>query len=231
MAGRLRYLICLFVLGAMTKARAEAPAAGVRHLSFTVFSAQPITGLMYRARMDAASSPIDFYPTARSPDYDYQGPASVCFWDGASGRIVAEVTVPLGITSALFLFAASGSVDGGARYQVRVLDDGLRSHAAGELRVLNYSGLNLSGTINRKRVMLPDGSALSPQVGRSADILLRAPFKDKSFQAYAETIPVGETGRALLILLPPYRPGALEVQSRLLLDAPAVTPQKMPGGK
>jgi hypothetical protein len=57
-------------------------------------------------------------------------------------------------------------------------------------------------------------------VGAAAAITLRTPFKERNYQAYAETIFPGAIGRTLLLLLPPYRRGSLEVQSRVLLDVP-----------
>ena len=231
MAGRFRYLIGLLIVAAMLGARGETPAPEVQHLEFTVFSAQPVKGLMYRAQVTAASIPLEFYPTARSPRYAYQGPARICFWNGEAGSIAAEITVPPGITSALFLFAPEGSLAGSTRYRVQVLDDGWRHHTSGGLRIVNYSGLDLSGTVNRKQVMLAAGAEITQRAGGSADIKLRTRFKDQSFQAYAETIPVGESGRALLMLLPPYRTGALEVQSRLLLDTPALSGRDKSGAR
>ena len=57
-------------------------------------------------------------------------------------------------------------------------------------------------------------------VGRSASINLRTPFRDRTYQAYTETLLLQESDRALLLLLPPYHRGSLEVQSRVLTDSP-----------
>ena len=46
-------------------------------------------------------------------------------------------------------------------------------------------------------------------------------FKQRTYQSYACTATLGRNERALLILFPPFYAGALEVQSRLLLDKPA----------
>jgi hypothetical protein len=221
MARIFRHLTLLGLSSALVAASVRPETAPERHLDFTVFSSQPISGLAYRPSVDAAPCPLIFYPTARSPRYDYRGPPKISFTDGKTGTVVAEAVVPPTISSALFLLTVDRTANGETRYRVRVLDDSVRRHAPGELHVLNYSGLLLSGIINRRPVTLADGRAILVSAGNSADIRLCTAFNGKSYQAYADSVPIGQSGRALLILLPPYQRGALEVQSRLLFDAPS----------
>ena len=56
------------------------------------------------------------------------------------------------------------------------------------------------------------------------DINLRAQVKGRSYQACALATRVPPAERALLLLLPPYQRGAVEVQWRLLVDK--VSPEK-----
>jgi hypothetical protein len=218
MARIFRHLTLLGLSWALPAASAQQETTPERRLNFTVFSAQPISGLAYRPSWNAALCPLTFYPTARSPRYDYRGPDRISLLDIKSGTVLAVAVVPPRISSALFLLTMDGTPGGEMRYRVRVIDDSVRRQAPGELHVLNYSGLMLSGTVNRRPVTLADGHALLVPIGISADIQLRTAFNGKSYQAYADSLRVEQSGRALLILLPPYRRGALEVQSRLLLD-------------
>ena len=94
--------------------------------------------------------------------------------------------------------------------------------------MLNLSGLSLSGTVNNEKVTLKAGLNPTLTIGRSAKVTLNTTFKNKTYQSYASTVSLGRNERALLILLPPFYPGALEVQSRLLLDQP---PAAAPAGR
>ena len=197
-----------------------------RTFSFTVFSAEPVSNLAYKPNADAAPLPLVFYPTARSPRYEYCGPETVCFVDVTTGMVTAEAHVPVEIRMALLIFSpVTPAAPGAMRYTVRVIDDSVLGHAPGGLVVQNFSGLPLDGTINRRHIVLAPGSTTAIQVGSVVTVQLRTLFRGRSYQAYAETIQLDESGRALLFLLPPFHRGSLEVQSRLLLDSPvAVAP-------
>jgi hypothetical protein len=224
MAHPFRYLIAFAALAAAL--RAQSPASADQPLHFTVFSAKPITGLGYAPRAGAAAAHVQFYPTARSPRYDYRGAMPLRFTDG-SNTVVAEAVVPSEIHDALLLFAAIDPPAGDApkaastlKYRVAVLDDGAARNAAGGLAVINFSGLALGGTIAGKEVTLKDGLNPVQAVGRSAKIVLKTTLKGRSFQAYAEDVKLKKNERALLIFFPPFYKGSLEVQSRLLIDEP-----------
>jgi len=208
---------------------AQIPRPPDQPLHFSVFSAQPIAGLSYLPRPNTAAAKLIFYPTARSPRYDYRGAMPVRFVDSGSGAVVAEVTVPLEFSNALLLFSPIGppvASSTGAKpattlkYRVAVLDDGGGRQPAGSLAIINFSGLALNGIVDGKDVTLKDGLNAAQTVARSAKILLRASVKGRIYQAYAETLQLKKNERALLILFPPFYRGSFEVQSRLLVDEP-----------
>ena len=222
MAQLRRYLTSLVIaLATGLTVQAGSPSGPERTVSFTVFCSEPTPTLAYIPYPDAATVPLAFYPTARSPQYSYGGPVPLQLFEMTTGRVVAEINFPAEVRTALLILTPDKTRPGEtSRYQVRVVDDGTLTHAPGELLVLNISGLTLSGTINRRSVALQDGINAPIGVGESATINLRTRFKDRSYQAYADTIPLGPSGRALLLLLPPYHRGSLEVQSRVLVDSP-----------
>jgi hypothetical protein len=225
----LRIITVTFALVTMVAtARAQSPAAG-QSVRFAVFSAQPIKDVAFVPRANAAPLKLAFQPTARSVRYEYRGAMPLRFVDANTGALVAEAIIPTGIQSALLLFSPiePAKSTGGLRYQIAVLDDGASRHGPGGLAIINLSGLALSGKVNDQSVTLKPGLNPTLTVGRSVAIKLSTVFKQRTYQSYAGTATLGRNDRALLILFPPFYAGALEVQSRLLLDQPpgaATTP-------
>ena len=210
---------------------AQPPRPADQPLRFTVFSAQPVAGLSFAPRPGVVATKVVFYPTARSPRYEYRGAMPLRFTDAASGAVLAEAVVPPEIHDALLLFAAvepapaaAGKPASGLRYQVSVLDDSALRHASGGLAIINFSGLELSGTIGKASVTLKPGLNPTMAVSRTAKIMLRTTLKGRSYQAYAGDLMLKKNERALLILFPPFYKGSLEVQSRLLVDEPPAPP-------
>jgi hypothetical protein len=206
----------------------ETPSAA--KLRFTVFSPGQIAGLSYAAVAKPALkiSPLIFFPNSRSPVYDYAGPMPLQFMDEKSGEIVASVDVPAEIQEPLLVFfPLQRPSDRGLRFHVYVHDDAKTRHGAGGLAVLNFSGLALSGTLDHTHVEWQDGYYGPYAVGASAAMQLSTLFRARKIQSYAETVALGKNGRALLILLPPFRKGSLEIQSRVLLDE--IVPVKKAG--
>ena len=217
----LHVIAAMFVLGS-APAQAQPPAA-VQSVRFTVFSAQPIKNVSFVPRSNAAPLKLTFQPTARSTRYEYRGVMPLRFVDANGGAIVAEANIPSGIQNALLLFSpleAGKSGAPGLRYQIAVLDDGAGRHAPGGLAIINLSGLALSGKVNEQAVTLKPGLNPTLTVGRSTNIKLTTVFKQRTYQSYVGAATLGRNERALLILFPPFKSGALEVQSRLLVDQP-----------
>ena len=221
MAHSLRYLIAaVLAIGAalLTPGRAASAEQAVR---FTVFASRTASGLSFSPRVGQPSVRVVVYPTARSPRYEYRGPMPLRFQDAKSGVVVAEATVPPSITEALLLFVPLEPLPAtGLRYQVFVLDDSSARQAPGSLALINFSGLEMSGTIDGQSVTLVTGLNPVQTIGRSAAVALRTTLNGRSYQAYAGTIELKNSERALLLLLPPFYKGSLEVQSRLLIDSP-----------
>ena len=252
-------------IGAMFVLGVAWPLAAVeivpeRTLQFTVFSPNPIAGLVFRPRPDGPAKAIVFYPTARSPRYEYRGSNSLRFyqaptptpaqagpkpaslpgatqrvplWDNPGGdddlvpnsSCVAEVDLPPGLQHAFLLFQLIPSAPGRSlRYHVQILDDSTNRGEARTVSIVNLSGLALHGKIGEREVSLPGGMTAPLFVGRATAIELRTPFKQRAFPAYVDTIELKPGERGLLILFPPFRPGSLEVQFRLLLDEPPSVP-------
>lgn len=211
----------LFALGALAAiARAQtAPPTAIR---FTVFSDRPVSGLSYTPAPKGAAVPLVFYPTARSPRYEYRGPSPLRFVEALSGAVVAEAVVPPEIHQPLLLFSAiTPAPTTGLRYRIQVLDDEALHRAPAGLTILNLSGLALSGTVDQQAITLTVGLNAPIPLAHAAKVQLRTTLKNRSYQSYVDTIALEKSARALLILFPPFYQGSLEVQSRLLHDTPA----------
>lgn len=220
--GYLRRVLCFALLslaafGVMWGQTAPAAGPSVR---FTVFSAKPITELTYVSRIGGPPQKVVFQPTARSVRYEYRGPMPIRFVDATEGVAVAEAVIPAGMTNALLLFSPLEKAQGAIRYQVAVLDDSAARQGPGGLAIINLSGLTLEGTINDQKITLKAGLNPPVAVTRAAKVALTTVFKNRIYQSYTGNVTLGRNERALMILFPPFRPGALEVQSRVLLDQP-----------
>jgi len=220
MAHALRYLIVAMFVALVGTLRAQ-PAAPEQRVRFTVFSSRPAEGLAYVARTGQPAAPVTLYPTARSPRYEWRGVMPLRLLDAKTGAVLAEATVPPAITEALLLLVPlSPAPATGLRYQVYVLDDTAARLAPGRLAIINLSGLALAGTLGEQPVALAAGLNSAQPVNRATSLVLRTTLKGRSFQSYTGTLDLAKNERALLLLLPPFYKGSLEVQSRLLVDTP-----------
>lgn len=200
-------------------------------MHFTVFSAVPVSGVGFLSKPDGPPTPVVFYPTARSPRYEYVGPNPLRFQSipaagpastATEAKSMAEVTFAPNIREAFLLFEPMmPPTKEGVRYRVYVLDDSAVRQGPGTLTLVNLSGLPLNGSAGKSFVNLRDTLVAPFTIGRSAKVSLRVPYAGRNYQAYADTIDLEAGERALLILFPPFRAGSLEVQSRLLIDRPA----------
>jgi len=222
-----RAFFALWAVITVSQTLAQTSPPSSSPVRFTVFAARPVANLSFAPRANAAPQNLSFYPTARSPRYEYRGAMPLRFSDAVSGAVVAEAAIPAEVRDALLLFSPIEPVPTtGLRYRISVLDDSAARRGAGELAVINLSGLAINGTVNQQEVTLKTGLNPALAVGRSAKILLHTSVKGRRYQAHADTFALARQERALLILFAPFYKGSLQVQSRLLLDTPPVVAPK-----
>ena len=172
-----------------------------------------------------AKLPLKFNPTARSGRHTYNGISPVKFIDNETGVVVAEAAVPPEMREPLILFTELPvPTTRGLRYKVSVIDDSAAKLGAGHLAILNLSGLKLTGTLDRTELTVDDGLNAPVPFTRQAKLTLFTSARGTRVQSYSEVIAPPKSSRLLLILFPPTRKGALEVQSRALSDEPPKPP-------
>lgn len=198
--------------------RAASPAAPVT-LRFTVFSPRPPGEAAYVPGPGQPPTRLRFHPLARSPRYDYRGPAVVRLIAPRDRALLAEAEIPAGLTSALIVLLSDEKAAG--RWRTIVLDDGEARFRAGQLVLVNLSGLELDGSLNERPLKPVPGPNPALSVPRTAQLVLRTSARGATYQALAADLNLSEGERALLLLLPPLRPGTFAVQHRLLVDRPA----------
>jgi hypothetical protein len=198
--------------------RAQPSPVAQPVVRFTVFAAEPIEGLGYAVQPGGAAVPLRFYPTERSGIHEHRGREPLRLVEVRTGDEVAVVPIPAGMREVLLLVSPMTAGPGGRRHRVTVLDDGPRQRTAGQIQILNLSGLDLSGELNGRRIAIEAGLNPAVSAGRSARLVMRTRFRDRSYLSWHDTISLGSAGRALLILFPPFLSGSVEVQTRVLLD-------------
>lgn len=219
MAHALRYLIaCVGLLLAAPLALAQAAKGPT--VRFTVYALRPIEGLGL-AGATGAGQPVAFSALGRSVRYTYTGPGPVKFIDITTKEVVAEAVVPPEIREPLFLFLdPPANNPRKLRHQIAVLDDSAAKLASGQLAILNLSGLKLTGTLDKADLALEAGLNAPVPVKAGAKLTLFATARGTRVQSYADVLRPGKTARLLLIIFPPARKGALEVQARFLAEEP-----------
>lgn len=203
-------------------------AAGQRpgqiSIRFTVFSLAPIEGLAY-VSTTGAKLPLKFNPASRSSRHTYNGAPLLKFIEVETGTVVAEATVPPEIREPLLLFTPLPAASArGLRYQVSVVDDSGAKLGAGHLAILNLSGLKLTGLLDKTPLTVDEGLNAPVPFTRQAKLILFASAHGARVQSYADVIKPPKSSRLLLILFPPTRKGAVEVQTRALADEPPLPP-------
>lgn len=203
---------------------AAQPGASYPLVRFTVFAVKAPADLAFVPTPGAAPQKLQFYPTARSPRYDYRGPVPLRIIDSTTGQSVAEVAIPPGAGEFLLLLTpvapAAASGVGTLRYHVAVIDDGALRHGPGGLAILNLSGLELRGSVGKEPVTLQSGLNPAITLAGATKVALSSVYKGRTYPAYGGTVTLKRNERALLLLFPPFYQGSLEAQSRLLIDYP-----------
>jgi hypothetical protein len=192
-------------------------ASDPRRVAVTVFSPEPISSVGFRSDRDAPIQPLTFYPTARSSPHIVRSD-EIEFVDTDTERVIGRGVLPEGAHQVLFLLLRKIRSPASS-WEIRAIIDDDSGESHGNLRVLNYSGLQFDGSIDGHEISMSEGDDTTLIIGKDPQVTLRTKFKSSQHTCFAETLSIPSGTRAVLLLLPPYRRGSLDVQSRLLIDA------------
>jgi hypothetical protein len=211
------------LLHALTSGTTQAGAASggpaTEDVRFRVFSLRPMGNLVFRSEPEMHVLPLEFHPTARSPEYRAAAGQRVSFLDAATGIELAAVTLPTETTQVLLVFVPKGSgANSPAECKVFVVDEAPDAAPAGRLAILNLSGLELHGVLNRRRLEVGRGWQDAGPAHGVVRLELQSTLAARDYRAYSERLEVTGNERPLLVLFPPFYPGSLEVQGRLLVE-------------
>jgi hypothetical protein len=234
MAAKHRPLIFLTGLMVLTLARPLRAAAGEppRQLQFTIFATGRLPDLVYQiaARPVPRFAPVMLFPSSRSPVYHYEGWDDLCLFEAGSRRLLARAEVPRSISRALLIVAPwPQAPPAGPSHRVYVFDDSTTHLPPGTLGILNMSGFRLAGAWGAQPLDLEQGYRGPFPCHETVAVQLAVTVRSRRYQAFADRLSAGAGQRGILILLPPYRRGSVEIQYRLLLEEPqSAEPVKSP---
>lgn len=224
MAHQVRYLIALCA-ALLVAPWALAQRPGQIAVRFAVFAQRPVEGLTYLPGMGPAV-PLKFNPATRSPRYNYLGAPIVKFTDATTGAVVAEAAIPEDMREPLLLFLDPPAPNPrNLRYQIAVLDDSTAKLGVGKLAILNLSGLKLTGTLDKTDLKVESGLNAPVPFAKAARLTFFTTARGTRVQSYSDMIRPAKTSRLLVILFPPARKGALEIQVRTLAEEPPPPPR------
>jgi len=231
MAYVFRYLIlisCAWLSAPWLLAQTTGPERFIT-LRFTAHAVSSLPELvLFEPKTNDMARAITFYTSARSPVYDYVGTNPVVFFNEAlpvnpgepmQRKMIAQAMVPESVTQPLFIFFKNPAAENDAKavpFLVYVFDDSAANLPPGQISLINVSGLEFAGRFNDQ--VLPIKAGLTPHIilGRSAHIELRTQVAKRYYQSYASTQTLTARERALMLLLPPFNKGSVEVQVRIL---------------
>lgn len=234
MAHYCRYLVCILVLTCGLEAFSK-PEAKVRTINFSVYAAKmPTEPIQFLIKPAGNAQTVALYAAQRSPDYRWTGSGPLQLFSesqvagkGAemSRKLVAEVMVPEDMTQVLLILFPNPAVqtnESAPAYLAYVFNDSPENLPAGRMVLLNASGMEFVGKINNSIVTVTPGLNPPLQVGSAVKIDLRVKFRERYYQSYAGSLRLPENERMMLLILPPYYEGSLEVQARVLSSAAPV---------
>jgi hypothetical protein len=219
MAHQIRHLIVAGVC-LLLAPFALAQKAGPVVTSFTVFALRPIDGLEITGATGMREA-VQFKASTRSPKYTVSGIGPLKFFDHTTGAVVAEATIPPEVRQPLLLFLDPPALNPrGLKHQIAVIDDSSAKLGSGQLAILNLSGLKFTGMLDKTALTVEPGLNAPVPFTQFARLTLYTLARGTKVQSYADVLKPSKTARVLLILFPPARKGALEVQVRALSEEP-----------
>lgn len=241
---QLHLAFSLWALAAAQLTFAQSSKSTTLDFDFTIMATERVRNLAYvqlkpEARANPRPSAADFNiipvrvnSQGRSDLYHYEGPAPMRFVlingqapDQAVSRVVATINQAASNQRTFVVLAPSESDDFG----IMTVDDSESAFPVRHARLLNLSGLAVSGSLDGKLFALPAEPKTNNPVAIDASVRLGVTYErlGRPVVVFDQTLDVAENERLLLVFLPPFRPGA-DVRTRVVRDQLVVTPKETP---
>lgn len=197
---------------------------------FTVYSLKRIQDLKFLHGDRKGASDLEFFSSARSKLYEYEGPNPIVFFretpsptikdpKAVNRTKVAELSLPEEGGEFLFIFFPDSSRDN-EKYQIYPLDDSKSELPAGSIRLFNATSFQLEGVFGRNKINLARGPSEAYRLpGNSMSLGLGFRYEGKFHMSYNGPVELERNSRGLFMLFPPFVKGSAILQTRYLRDS------------
>lgn len=202
----------------------------ILNVDFTVYSLQRHEGLKFLTGDRLGSTEIEFFSSARSQVYEYEGLNPIIFFreipdpkpefpDRVKRIKVAEATVPQTGGEFLFIFFENKAAEREA-YRIYPLEDSTRTLPYGSIRLFNATPYTVKGLVGRTKVMLRTGpSEAFRHSGNQVSVGLGFSHEGTFYQSFNSPLQCSSNERGLLMLFPPHVKGSAFLQTRFLRES------------
>lgn len=210
---------------------AQVPVAQApRSFTFRVFGQPAPARPVYFQPRPGQVEALNFRSYQRSAAYAYKGPSEMAFARAtpvANGGIAyepfARVLVAPDVREPLLVFLPAP--DDSTTPDVLVLDDDAARSPAGHVTVVNRSGFDLRGLIDKRATPLAGGTEIRFATSGATTIQFAVEHQGKLLPAFDQKLSLDQTERTILLLLPPVRSSSPVVRWILLTDEVAPSPE------
>jgi len=197
---------------------------------FTVYSLKRLQDLKFIHGDQKGASALEFFSSARSKLYEYEGPNPIIFFretpaptiedpNAVYRTKVAELTLPEGGGEFLFIFFPDSRSDN-KKYRIYPLDDSKSELPTGSIRLFNATSFQLEGVFGRNKINLAPGPSEAYRLtGNSMSLGLGFRYAGKFHMSYNGPVELETNTRGLFIVFPPFVKGSAILQTRYLRDS------------
>ena len=176
---------------------------------------------------------IRTHSLARVGPYSFKGGRQISFFDTLTKEPVATVTLPSDSKRWLLIFVKNtrheDDPENQPKYKIYPFNDSRQNLPNLALVFLNLSKMELSGTIENKKISLASGESEPLRIAESLRIVLKTPdlYGGKMLPAHIKNYRFEPNHRYLMILFPPVLKGSADVDVRFLSESLEVPEPKI----
>lgn len=213
------------------RAQSTAEEAPIIKAKFTVYSLKRHQDLKFLHGDLKEASPLEFFSSARSPVYEYEGPNPIIIFretpapttedpNAVQRAKVAEVSLPELGGEFLFIFFPDSSSRDRESYRIYPLEDSKSELPVGSIRLFNATPYQLLGSFGRNKINLSPGPSQAYRMpGNSMSLGLGFNYADKFHMSYNGPVELENNSRGLFMIFPPFVKGSAILQTRFLRES------------